>query len=205
MSSLYGTARNWFVLRSVSCFPACWVAGSVGFAALHTRLVFIVDTFQIAVATQFKAITGPPTPFGSNCLMLPVVSWAPISYASSVAFDSVVLILTLAKLHGNLKTTKSRIGKQIYKDNLLYFILTTVTNITVLSIQGLGSSYDMIKPTAIPFSTLMTVTMGTRVFLNLRLFDQRRQLAAAGIPLSINTGPNESATSTHKAVYDCRP
>jgi hypothetical protein len=103
--------------------------------------------------------------------MLPIVSWASISYASSVAFDS----LTLAKLHGNLAaTTKSKIGKQIFRDNLIYFTLTTVTNVTVLSIQALGPKYDMIKPAAVPFSTLMTVTMGSRVFLNLKLFDQRQ-------------------------------
>jgi hypothetical protein len=121
--------------------------------------------------------------------MLPIVSWAPISYASSVVFDTVVLIFTLAKLHGNLSTTKSRVGKQIYRDNLIYFILTAVTNITVLSIQALGPEHDMIKPTAVPFSTLITVTMGSRVFLNLKLFDNRQkyEVTGLGIPLSISS------------------
>ncbi|KAG6856820.1 hypothetical protein H0H87_000292 [Tephrocybe sp. NHM501043] len=146
----------------------------------------------IAVATQYAAITGAPTPFGSNCQMLPIVSWAPISYASSVAFDTTVLVFTLAKLHGNLKTTKSKVGKQIYTDNLIYFLLTAITNITVLTIQALPPSFNMIKPTAVPFSTLMTVTMGSRVFLNLKLFDQRQQSAAAGIPLSINSNGTNS-------------
>ncbi|KAG6846404.1 hypothetical protein H0H93_014134 [Arthromyces matolae] len=149
----------------------------------------------IAVATRYSAITGTATPFGSNCQMQPIVSWAPISYASSVAFDSVVLVFTLAKLHGNLATTKSKVGKQIYTDNLVYFLLTAATNITVLSIQALGPSYDMLKPTAVPFSTLMTVTMGTRVFLNLKLFDQRQEKANAGIPLSINS--NSSGVNSH--------
>ncbi|KAG6853540.1 hypothetical protein C0991_003397 [Blastosporella zonata] len=147
----------------------------------------------IAVATQYTAITGAATPFGSNCQMLPIVSWAPISYASSVAFDTTVLVFTLAKLHGNLATTKSKVGKQIYTDNLIYFLLTAVTNITVLTIQALPESFSMLKPTAVPFSTLMTVTMGTRVFLNLKLFDQRQRNAAAGIPLSINS----NGTSSH--------
>lgn len=128
--------------------------------------------------------------------MLPIVSWAPISYASSVAFDTVILLLTLAKLHGNLITAKSQVGKQIYRDNLTYFALTTVTNITVLTIQALPSSFDMIKPTAVPFSTLMTVTMGTRVFLNLKLFDRRREHAAQGIPLSINSSSDHSRSQS---------
>jgi hypothetical protein len=124
--------------------------------------------------------------------MLPIVSWAPISYASSVVFDTVVLLFTLAKLHGNISTTKSRVGKQIYRDNLIYFALTAVTNITVLTIQALGPEHDMIKPTAVPFSTLITVTMGSRVFLNLKLFDQRQQREAAGIPLSISSHSSSS-------------
>ncbi|KAF8079202.1 hypothetical protein FPV67DRAFT_1403224 [Lyophyllum atratum] len=162
----------------------------------------------ISVATQYAAITGPPTPFGSNCQMLPIVSWAPISYASSVAFDTVVLVLTLAKLHGNLAATGSRVGKQIYRDNLVYFLLTAVTNITVLTIQALGPRFDMIKPTAVPFSTLMTVTMGSRVFLNLKLFDQRQQGAASGIPLSISShgssGQNQSFMSPHAHAVDIK-
>ena len=51
------------------------------------------------MASQYSAITGPPTPFGSNCQMQPIVSWAPISYASSVGFDVVVLLLTILKLN----------------------------------------------------------------------------------------------------------
>ena len=98
-------------------------------------------------------------------------------------FDTLVLILTLSKL-GNLSATKSKVGKQIYRDNICYFLLTTATNLTVFSIQTLGSESTLIKPTVIPFSTLMTATMGSRVFLNLKLFDKRQKAAAdEGIPL----------------------
>lgn len=143
----------------------------------------------IAAATQFRAINGPPTPYLSNCQPLPIVAWAPISYSSSVAFDTIVLIFTLFKLHGNLATTKSKVGKQIYRDNLGYFLLTTVTNITVLSIQALGPQHALLKPTAVPFSTLMTVTMGSRVFLNLKLFDKKQRRDDANVlPLSGSSG-----------------
>jgi hypothetical protein len=160
---------------------------------------------QIAVATQYEAITGPPTAFGSNCQMLPIVSWAPTSFASSVAFDSVVLILTLSKLHGNLAAAKSRVGRQIYQDNLVYFVLTTATNITVLTIQALGSEYDMIKPTAVPFSTLMTTTMGARVFLNLRLLDQRQHTntsSTTGLNLSGSSGSGSGVVDIKRPYRD---
>ncbi|KAF5385015.1 hypothetical protein D9615_001025 [Tricholomella constricta] len=179
---------------------AIWNGSRIVQAAVSFMFLAMI-TCWVAVATQYAAITGPPTPFGSNCQMLPIVSWAPISYASSVAFDTLVVVLTLAKLHGNLATTKSRVGKQIYRDNLVYFLLTAVTNITVLTIQGLGPRYDMIKPTAVPFSTLMTVTMGSRVFLNLKLFDQRQQNAAAGIPLSISShGSNSNSSGPNRSL-----
>ncbi|KAF9469576.1 hypothetical protein BDZ94DRAFT_1303277 [Collybia nuda] len=179
---------------AIFCYRVFAIWNSVKLVQVTVGIMYLIMLgCWIAVATQFQAITGPPTPFGSNCQMLPIVSWAPISYASSVAFDTVVLVFTLAKLHGNLSTTKSQVGKQIYRDNLIYFVLTAVTNITVLSIQALGPDHDMIKPTAVPFSTLLTVTMGSRVFLNLKLFDQRQQRAAAGIPLSISShGSNNS-------------
>ncbi|KAG5643502.1 hypothetical protein DXG03_000743 [Asterophora parasitica] len=179
---------------------AIWNGSKIVKAAVSFMFLVMLGCW-ISVATQYEAITGPPTPFGSNCQMLPIVSWAPISYASSVAFDTVVLVLTLAKLHGNLATTKSRVGKQIYRDNLVYFLLTAVTNITVLTIQGLGPQHDMIKPTAVPFSTLMTVTMGSRVFLNLKLFDQRQQNAAASIPLSVSSSSSKNSSSHNRLIH----
>jgi len=92
-----------------------------------------------------------------------------------VAFDSAVLIVTLAKLQSNNQTRRSRIGQLIYRDNLIYFAITTVTNITVLAIYAINiPSLALVKPAVLPFSTLMTVTMGTRVYLNLKLSDRRR-------------------------------
>jgi hypothetical protein len=90
--------------------------------------------------------------------MKPIISWAPISYASSVALDVIVLSLTVAKLNPNMGNfERSAISKQIYRDNLLYFLVATATNITVLTIQGLDDSFALVKPTAVPFSTVITV------------------------------------------------
>jgi len=119
--------------------------------------------------------------------MLPIVSWAPIGYASSVAFDAVVLLLTVSKLNTN-RATSSKVGYIIYRDSLMYFLLTAATNITVLVIQALGTEWDLIKPTAVPFSTLITATMGARVFLNLKLFNQRQARADQGLPFASSTG-----------------
>ena len=132
--------------------------------------------------------------------MHPIVSWAPISFASSVLFDATVLILTLAKLRRNL-VAKSLVRRQIFRDTLMYFTLTTVTNIAVLSIQALGSAHAMIKPVAVPYSTVMTVTMGSRVYLNLRLLEQRRQTEPDNIPLSVPRS-QDSAVSAALAHHE---
>lgn len=153
---------------------ACWV--SCDQTGVLSTMLEVDNDFQITVSTQFRGDTGPHTSFLSNCQLHPVAPWAPMSYASSVAFDTCVLILTVAKFRRNASAAGSKIGRQVYNDNLLYFFLQTAANIVVLSIQAQQDPrFDLIKPAAVPFSTLMTVTMGTRVFLNLRLFTQRQE------------------------------
>lgn len=141
---------------------------------------------QVAVASRSRMATGPPTPFLTNCQLRHSATWAPLSYASSVAFNSCVLLFTLSKLHDNLITSKTSFEKQVYKDNLLYLILLTTTDVIVLVIQGLkNQNFDRIRPAATPFSTLMTVTMGTRVFLNLRQFNRPQEQEFVGNPFPL--------------------
>ncbi|KAI0659132.1 hypothetical protein C8Q70DRAFT_152264 [Cubamyces menziesii] len=157
----------------------------------------------IAVATQYNASTGPPTPIGSNCIMHPITSWAPLSFGSSVLFDATVLVLTLARLPRDL-AQKSHVGSQIFRDTLVYFTLTATTNIVVLSIQALGDAHAMLKPTVVPFSTVMIVTMGSRVYLNLKLLHQKRQDSAAvggeRIPLSIASSDRNKSISSGEST-----
>lgn len=146
------------------------------------------------MATTYHAVTGPATPFASNCTQDAPPSWNVISFASSVVFDSIILSLTLAKLKPNLTARQSGIGRRIFRDTLLYFIITTVTNIVVLSIEALQNQKTLIKGATIPFSTLMTVTMGSRVYLNLKLLEHRRRKEIEGIPLSNSGVSSEAAT-----------
>jgi hypothetical protein len=111
---------------------------------------------------------------GSNCQILPLVSWAPVCYAASFGFNSVILILTIRKLCDH-RYTRSPVGSIILRDSLLYFFFTTTTNLAVLSIQSLGKEMDYMKPASIPFDTLITTTMGCRLFLNLKLFGKRTE------------------------------
>src|ERR1700683_2411981 len=119
---------------------------------------------QVAVASQYHAINGPTPLVGSNCQILPLVPWAPLCYAASFAFNSVILTLTIWKLCDH-RHTRSPVRSIILRDSLLYFFFTTTTNLTVLSIQSLGTDMGYMKPTATPFATLITTTMGCRLFL----------------------------------------
>ncbi|KAG5730172.1 hypothetical protein E4T56_gene11711 [Termitomyces sp. T112] len=139
----------------------------------------------IAVATQLRATEGPHTAFGSNCQLHPVPNWSPIGLASSVAFDSTILLLTLSGL-ARSGQTNSLITRRLLRDNLLYFIIVSLTNLVVLVIQSLGHKFEFVKPLALPYPTLMTAAMGSRVFLNLRLFEYHRskEHISGGIPLA---------------------
>ena len=89
-----------------------------------------------------------------------VPTWSPLSFSSSVAFDTVVLILTISKIKG---AKLSGVADQIFRDNLLYFMLVTITNIGVLTIQSLGSNNDTtVKPVSLPYPTVITSAMGSR-------------------------------------------
>jgi len=124
------------------------------------------------VATHLLARTGPPTPLGSNCTLATVPAWAPISYASSVLFDTVILVLTVIAIHQEQK--QSRLAQTFVMDNLCYFVVVTITNVVVLGIQSLTRKYQLEKSASIPWPTVVTVAMGSRVYLNLKLFENRR-------------------------------
>lgn len=109
------------------------------------------------MATQQSAITGPPAPFGPNCQIKQNVPWAPITHASSVVFNLLVLILAIAKFKAD-RRQKSPIGRQLDCESLLYFVVTAAANIAVLSVQALGHAHDMIKPAALSFATIITVS-----------------------------------------------
>jgi len=146
----------------------------------------------IAVATNLGATEGPPALVGSNCIINPFPVWSPIGFASSVAFDSVVLLLTIIGLRGTQKTTN--IGRLLLNDNIIYFVIVTATNLFVLVIQSLQST-DSVKPVVLPFPTLMTTAMGSRVYLNLRLFRSGMGNAEASIPLTSTSIPSAPRTT----------
>jgi len=69
------------------------------------------------------------------------------------------------------------VGYLIFWDSLIYFLLTTITNLILFFLQYLGRDWNNIKRSSLPFSMLITTTMGCRLFLNLKLFNKRKESA----------------------------
>lgn len=141
-------------------------------------LLLLMTACWIATATQYKAVTGPPTIVHSNCRILPLVLWSLVSYGSTVAFDLALLVFILYRFRRDLSATKSHTGRRLHQNNLIYIALLTVVNIAALIVQVLGHtncSVTFFQPITVPLSTFMTVAMGSRVFFNLREYEGRRE------------------------------
>ncbi|KAF8516484.1 hypothetical protein JB92DRAFT_2910215 [Gautieria morchelliformis] len=156
----------------------------------------------IAVASQYR-IQTVPQPLWVKLPNRTHSGLGPLCNASSVLFDLVILILTISRI-GHQRG--SRVGYLIYRDSLNYFLFTTVTNIVVLAIQALGPSWALTKAAVLPFSTIITATMGVRVFLNLRLVHQRDPVMPL-VPDAIRAEMSDSCQSPahlcqHTQEYD---
>jgi len=163
-----------FVFR----LTAMWGGHKAIYAVVGMMYVVMVGCGCVVIS-QDRTETGPPAPFGSNCHMRPLVSWAPIASASSVAFDAVVLLLAVFK-------SSSPAAYATYRDSKVCFFITTVANVAVLVIQVLGPSFDHIKPIVTVISTLITAMMGARVYLlHLRLSNKRKTLFDPVLPMTL--------------------
>ncbi|KAJ6610658.1 hypothetical protein B0H10DRAFT_1811258, partial [Mycena sp. CBHHK59/15] len=130
---------------------------------------FIIMTVcWITVSTQYRTADGTPLFFGSNCRILPTVTWAPLGYASSTVFFITILVLTLLKMQYH-HPRDSYAAYVLYRDNLAYLLATTLTIASMLIIQSLSPPSNPLTLSIEPFSTVIMVAMGVRVFRNFTL------------------------------------
>ena len=156
---------------------------------------------QIATSTQLKNVNGPAVAFGSNCVELPVhARWLSMSFISSLIFDGVILTATIVKLRGTMSPSSS-LGFLIYRDALLYFVVTAVANLVLVIINLVPSAPLPLKGSVLPFTTVFTVSMGTRTFLNLRLF-KRREDGSMMTPLTEQPRTFTIPTALEEASYE---
>ncbi|KAG5642631.1 hypothetical protein DXG03_002469 [Asterophora parasitica] len=119
----------------------------------------------IASASQYRATNGAPTPFGSNCRLTPFDFWAPLSQGASALFNVTVLVLLFLGLLEQRSSGKPNISHPVYQESLTNVAIATAADIAVLIVLALGPEYQLAKQIVLPFSTLITATMGARVFL----------------------------------------
>ncbi|KAJ7814223.1 hypothetical protein B0H14DRAFT_2376125 [Mycena olivaceomarginata] len=144
-------------------------------------LLIVMAGCWIAPATQYRALTGPTPPFGSNCHVLPTVVWLPLGNASSALFFITALVLTLLKIQ-NHQRKDSVVAHQIYRANLAYVLGTTITIAVVLVLKSLSPPSSALVLSARCIATVFTVAFGTRAFRNLVLASVFETERAHGIP-----------------------
>ncbi|KAG5635392.1 hypothetical protein H0H81_011414, partial [Sphagnurus paluster] len=83
-------------------------------------------------------------------------------------FNCIALALMLLKLFEK-RERPSKVICLAYWESLLNIAITTTASIVVLGVQLLPSERELWKQTIMPFSTLITATMGARIFLTIGL------------------------------------
>lgn len=136
--------------------------------------------------------------------MIHQVKWAPFSYATSFAFDLLILSLTIVKLPGRFASSSVC---QIYRDSILYIVFITVSDLTALTIQTIpGDDFESIKPMVHPFWVLISTTMGSRLFFNLKLFKQQEEeLPATSCSWTYNLETDGPRTSSLLSRFPLPP
>lgn len=125
-----------------------------------------------------------------------------MSFISSLVFDGVILTTTIVKLRKTRFSTSS-IASLLYRDALLYFIITAVVNFLLVVINIIPSIPIPFKGSVVPFSTVCTVSMGSRTFLNLRLFKTRKDRSMMSMtPLTDEPRTFTFPTALEEASYE---
>ncbi|KAF9481502.1 hypothetical protein BDN70DRAFT_930858 [Pholiota conissans] len=134
----------------------------------------LITTFSwIAVATQNKiSADGPDLPFGTNCRFEHLSEWTPISYALSTAFACLIFGMALTKMIITCTMVATNTGwTLINRACLIYLFFAAVSSIAVLVVYSIEMPTDLLKRTAAPYFVMILMSMGSRIFLNLRLHD----------------------------------
>jgi hypothetical protein len=165
------------------------------FLPFFIRCVWINSERQIAVASQYRAISDPTRLFGSNCRVLPTVRWMPVGYASFAVFLITALCLTILKVQSHCPQ-KSLVRYLVYRANLLYLAGTTLTAVTALFIQIFTRPSSALVLCTGPIATVFIVTLGTRAFRNMMLAAALDTNHAHALNPSLDLDTNAEASAT---------
>ncbi|KAG6813869.1 hypothetical protein H0H92_006276 [Tricholoma furcatifolium] len=177
-----------------------WGADQKAVAGSIAALGIVMVGAWVAVISQLRATNGSATFFGSNCQVTPFMTWTPLGYALSFVFNITVLTLMLAKI-SQQRDQQSNFLRIAYNDSLTLMSIATGASLTVLIIQCLGPDYQLVKQIAQPFFTLITATMGARIFLILRITSPMESGRHAAIPNYTFTNVVSQRIDRDKVAY----
>lgn len=116
----------------------------------------------VATATQVK-VHSEPTFLGSPCSLQPFPTWFSASYVVALAFNLAALSLAAIDTFGKPSSTERDMRQEL---RLLAFLIVCVAaSAAALAIFALDSGQQTSKQIASGFFILMTVSMGSRIFI----------------------------------------
>jgi hypothetical protein len=74
-------------------------------------------------------------------------------------YDVVIFFLTLVRLRSTEMIQDSPVGRKLYVDGLLYVAVAAAVNTAIVVIQLLPDSFQFLKPSVVPFSIVVTVSI----------------------------------------------
>ncbi|KAJ7090988.1 hypothetical protein C8R44DRAFT_990592 [Mycena epipterygia] len=177
---------------------SCTLRGALGV------VLALMGTCWIAVATQYKAVSGHTAPFGSNCRILPTPMWAmPLANASSTTFFITTLVLTLLKMRFH-HPRDSVVASNIYRANLGYLIGITLTAAIALVLQSLSPPSSALALGTASAATVLTLAFGTRAFRNFALASVIEAERTHGLPYP-STSPIISPANEIRYAHPAPP
>ncbi|KAJ7880156.1 hypothetical protein B0H13DRAFT_2199960, partial [Mycena leptocephala] len=128
-------------------------------------LLAVMTACWITLASQYQAVAVPKAPFGSNCRVLPAVSWLPLGNICFAIFLVTALILTLLKMpQHHHRDSPIRLAYLISRANVAYLVGTTLTAMIALVIQSSSPRSSALLLSTGPIATVLTVAFGTCAF-----------------------------------------
>jgi len=135
-----------------------------------TSLAFIACSIISTVGTHFTELMLP----GSTCLLS--ISETPkiasiLVYGASVAFSTVILFITVLKVHQLCRFGQAKLMRVIMRDNLVYFVVILCECLAALLLYtSLPTRHSTLRALLVDHSRVMATIATSRIVLNLRGF-----------------------------------
>ncbi|TFY71511.1 hypothetical protein EVG20_g1502 [Dentipellis fragilis] len=163
-----------FILRTWAIWGKNQIIGyGLGILLLMACIAMSVLVQRILRSVEFTPVV-PISPNLRGCFITKADTLQYICYAITLAYESVIIVLTLIKGWQHLRTSNSRLVVLLYRDGILAYLLifaSSIANVLVLLLGPLEYA-DLLILT----QRVIHVILTNRIFLNIRRSALARRL-----------------------------